>query len=45
MTAATPHIFIELAAADTVAAEHAIAVEGFQTKRPALWDRFSQIYP
>jgi hypothetical protein len=35
----TSHIFIEYAAED------AIAVEGFQTTRPALWARFSEIYP
>ena len=42
---ATSRIFIGFAAADAVAAEDAIAVEGFQTTRPALWERFSQIYP
>ena len=41
----TSHIFIEFAAADAVAAEDAIAVEGFQTTRSALWARFSEIYP
>jgi hypothetical protein len=41
----TSHIFIEYAATDAVAAEDAIAVEGFQTTRPALWARFSEIYP
>ena len=41
----TSHIFIEYAAADAVAAEDAIAVEGFRTTRPALWARFSEIYP
>ncbi|WP_291199503.1 GFA family protein [Hyphomonas sp.] len=41
----TSHIFIEYAAADAVAAEDAIAVESFQTTRPALWARFSEIYP
>lgn len=41
----TSHIFIEFAAADAVAAEDAIAVEGFQTTRPALWARFSELYP
>jgi len=41
----TSHIFIEYAAADAVAAEDALAVEGFQTTRPALWARFSEIYP
>lgn len=41
----TSHIFIEFAVADAVAAEDAIAVEGFQTTRPALWARFSEIYP
>ncbi|MEX1252022.1 MAG: GFA family protein [Hyphomonas sp.] len=40
----TSHIFIEFAAADAVAAEYAIAVEGFQTTRPALWEKFSEIY-
>lgn len=41
----TSHIFIEFSAADAVAAQDAIAVEGFQTTRPALWARFSEIYP
>ena len=41
----TSHIFIEEAAPDAVAAEDALAVEGFQTTRAALWDRFSEIYP
>ncbi len=41
----TSHIFTEFAAADAVAAEDAIVVEGFQTTRPALWARFSEIYP
>jgi hypothetical protein len=38
------HIFIEQAAADAVAANDAIVVEGFQTTRPAIWARFSEIY-
>lgn len=42
---ATSHIWTEYAAADAVAAEDALVVEGFQTTRPELWDRFSQIYP
>lgn len=41
----TSHIFIEYAAADAVAAEDSIVVKGFQTTRPALWARFSEIYP
>lgn len=42
---ATSHIFIGEAAEDAVAAEDAIAVEGFNTTRPAIWARFSEIYP
>ena len=41
----TSHIWTEYAAADAVAAEDALVVEGFQTTRPALWARFSELYP
>ena len=40
----TSHIFIEHAALDAVAADDALAVEGFQTTRPELWARFDEIY-
>lgn len=39
---ATSHIWTEFAAAE---AEDALVVESFQTTRPALWARFSEIYP
>ena len=42
---AASHIWTEFAAADAVAAEDALVVESFQTTRPALWARFSEIYP
>jgi hypothetical protein len=42
---ATSHIWTEFAAADAVAAEDALVVEGFRTTRPEIWARFSAIYP
>ena len=39
------HISTEYAAADAVAAEDALVVESFRTRRPALRARFSEIYP
>ena len=39
------HISTEYAAADAVAAEDALVAESFQTTRPALRARFSEIYP
>jgi hypothetical protein len=41
----TSHIWTEYAAADAVAADDALVVDGFQTTRAALWDRFGEIYP
>lgn len=41
----TSHIYIEDAADDVAIASDALFVEGFQTTRQALWDRFSEIYP
>lgn len=39
------HTSTEYAAADAAAAEDALVVESFRTTRPALWARFSEIYP
>jgi len=40
----TSHIFTEVAAADTMAVEDAIAVEGFRTARPEIWACSNAIY-
>ena len=40
----TSHIFVEEAAADAVAATDALVIEAFNSTRPALWERFAEIY-
>ena len=40
----TSHIFIEEAAPDAVAANDALVIEAFNSTRPALWERFAEIY-